>query len=160
LVLCGVPLTPRTPTSREAVKRLELGCEDYRYVSWMKSALHAAEAYLLVLYRVPFLKLFGVARLSCGVASDCCVFVVLVEVPCGAPCAFLIRIHTVLLQGAGPSQGLALGEALDLVAGEGTLTLFRANGLLSAGDGDGDGDGDEESEDEEDELSRLGDAGP
>jgi len=51
-----------------------------------------------------------------------------------------------------------LEVALDLVAGEGTLTLIRANGLLSAGDGDGDGD--EEFEDEEDELSRLGDAGP
>jgi len=77
---------------------------------------------------------------------------------CGAPCAFLIRFHTVLLQFPGPSQGLALEVALDLVAGEGTLTLIRANGLLSAGDGDGDGD--EEFEDEEDELSRLGDAGP
>ena len=78
---------------------------------------------------------------------------------CGAPCAFLIRIHTRFVHGPGASQGLALGVVLDLVAGEGTLTLFRANGLLSAGDGDGDGD--EESEDEVDELPRLGeDAGP
>ena len=75
---------------------------------------------------------------------------------CGVPCAFLIRIHTVILQLPGPSQRLALGVALDLMAGEGTLVLLTASGILSFGDGDGD----EESEDEEDELPRLGDAGP